>query len=64
MYSFIQLCKICILSLFQFVKFESLILKFDIPLSVTLNHKRICQAALICLDEIKQLVSNYPVRPS
>ena len=41
---------------------ECLILKFDdIPVSVTLNGKRICQVALTCLDEIEQLISNYHV---
>ena len=53
MYRYIQLCEICILSLFQFVYFESLILKFDdIPVSITLKHKRMCQEPLTCLDEI------------
>ena len=43
------------------MQFECLVLNFDVSVSVTLNHKRMCQVALTCLDEIGQLVSNYHV---
>ena len=46
-------------------QFECLILKFDdVPVSITLNHKRVCQVALTHLNEIEQLISNYHVTPS
>ena len=49
--------------MYFFIVLVCIMQKFDdIPVSATLNHKKICQAALTCLDEIKQLVSNYPVR--
>ena len=44
--------------MYYFLLSVCIILKFDdIHVTVTLKHKRICQVALTCLDEIEQFIT-------